>query len=254
MKTLKLFAGFLISLVFILGLASCNKNQSGVAGVVQFKAASHFAGVKSASIETANGTITIQSAIVEIQNLQIEENSGSDNQNEDGKADKNEKDKKEGKEGKEKDSGKEGTEGGDILLAGPYVLDVTGGNATIDQVDVVPGTYKKVDFDFVAGFQKSGNSIVVTGKYTSNSGTLIPFSLESNFESTVQLPLSNPLIVSSGSIVSLSIVFDVNSWLTGINFENATQINGKIIIDPQTNVSLYNAFIDGVSKNIDVED
>lgn len=247
MKTKKIITGLFL-FVFAIVLTSCNNDKLGTPGVIQLNAASQFSGVKSASISTTVGEISLQTAVVEIQNLQIEENSGNDNQG----------DHQDGNKDDEKDSGKEGSskenDGGDIVLAGPYVLDITNGTASIDQVDAQPGTYKKVDFDIIAGTENGGNSIYLTGDYTSTAGVATPFTLTSNFEANMQLPLVNGITVNSGSTVSVSIVFDVAGWLSGVDFENATVTNGKIEISQTQNSTLYDTFISAVSKNIEIED
>ncbi len=244
MKT-KIVKHVLFSFFIAFAITSCNNNL-GTPGIIKINATSQSAGVKSATIQTAAGDIHLQSAVVEIKNLQIEENSGNDNE---GQGENNDNGKDDGKESASKEN-----DGGDILLPGPYVVDITGGAATIDQIEAQPGTYKKVNFDFVAGTENSGNSISISGNYFSTTGVIIPFTLESNFEANVQLPLATGISVNSGSTVSVSIVFDVAGWLSSLNFENAEQTDGKIVINPARNISLYNSFIAAVSKNIEIED
>lgn len=247
MKT-KRSAIVLLTLIMAFVITSCNNDKLGTPGNIQMNASSQFSGVKSATIATTAGEISLQSAVVEIQNLQIEENSGNDNEGD--HQDGNKDDRKESK----KDKGNKENDGGDIVLAGPYVLDIAGGTATIDQVEAQPGTYKKVNFDFLAGTENGGNSIVLTGNYTANDGSVIPFELTSTFEANVQLPLVNGISVNSGSTVAVSIVFDVKGWLNGINFENASLSNGKIVVNEEQNGTIYKQFIEAVSKNIEVED
>jgi len=234
---------------FFISFSSCNKDGNpGMPGTIQLNATVKSALVKSAAILTTSGTLTLQTATVEIRDLTIEENSGNDNQN-NNKDGGNEKDN-----GKDNEKKGQGNDGGDIVLAGPYVLDIVNGVATIDQVNVQPGTYKKVDFDFVAGSKNNGNSILITGEYTSAAGATIPVELTSDLSSTVQLPLTRNIIVSSGSAVSVSIVFDVESWLNGLDFEFALLTGNKIIINSQQNINLYNSFVAAVKQHIQVED
>lgn len=245
MKTKSLvtvFGMFLLALSF----SACNKNDIAVIpGTIQLNASTKSATVKSAAIQIASGTLSLQTAAVEIQNLVIEENSGNDNQDEGNYNDGNESDS---------ETNNVEYDGGDVVLPGPYVLDIVNGAATIDQVDVQPGTYKKVDFDFVAGPENNGNSIVITGEYTSATGIATPFELTSDLSSTVQLPLTNSINVSSGGTVSVSVVFDVQNWLSGLDFENASLTENKIIINAQQNTSLYNSFVAAVNQHIEIED
>ncbi len=247
MKT-KNLATILVALIVAISVTSCNNDKMAAPGTIQLNAAPQNSGVKSATIETGAGVVNLLVASVEIQNLQIEENSGNDNEgnNQDG----NQKDgKDDGKEGKSSEN-----DGGDIVLTGPYVFDIAKGIATIDSVDAQPRTYKKVNFDFVAGTENGGNSISISGNYMSNSGSLIPFILTSPFEANIQLPLVNGITVNSGSTVAVSIVFDVACWLSGLDFESAVQTSGTIEINKGQNSSLYTSFIAAISKHIEVED
>jgi hypothetical protein len=247
MKTKNLvtvFGVFLLAFSF----SACNKNDTaGIPGTIQLNASTKSATVKSAAIQIASGTLALQTAAVEIQNLVIEENSGNDNQDEENYNDGTDNESANETEKTEND-------GGDVVLPGPYVLDIVNGAATIDQVSVQPGTYKKVDFDFVAGPENNGNSILITGEYTSSAGVTVPFELTSDLSATVQLPLTKNISVSSGSTVSVSIVFDIQSWLSGLDFENATVTGNKISINSQQNTGLYNSFVTAVNQHIEIED
>lgn len=254
MKTQSLVLRFLLT--FTIGVAfivmvmlvfsSCKNEQSGVSGTLQLKANSNQL-LKSATIASVNGaSISLDAAKVEIRNLRIEENSGNDNQNQSGD--------QSGNDGNEKKSKSEAGDAGDILLSGPYLLDILSGTASIDQVTVQPGTYKKVDFEFFAGSENSSHSIVLSGTYTNAQGIAIPFVLTSEFAETVQLPLAgNGIQVTSGAITTLSILFDVNNWLNKLDFSTAIVNNGQVNITKDENPGLYLAFLSELSKHIEIE-
>lgn len=255
MKTQSLVLRFLftftIGVAFIvmvmLVFSSCKNEQSGVPGTIQLKATSQSQGLKSAKIEFSSGTIELQTASVEIKNLQIEENSGEDIQQGDQSGN-------DGKDKGEKESKSNEGDGGDLLLAGPYLLNVLNNSATIDQVSVQPGTYKKVDFEFVAGPENNGHSIVMSGLFTNAKGNIIPFTLTSEIAESVQLPLAgNGIQVVSGNMVSVSILFDVNGWLKTLDLSTAILNNGRINLNRDENPSLYLAFIAELSKHVEVE-
>ncbi len=247
MKTKKLITLMIVLFVAFV-FTQCKNENNGAPGTIQLKATGTSQGLKSAKIEALTGNITLQAATVEIQNLQIEENSGEDHQ--DGDQSGND-----GNNDKENNSKSESGDAGDLLLAGPYVLDILNGSASVDQVIVQPGTYKKVDFDFFAGPENNNQSIVLTGIFTTLSGVEIPFTLNSDLSETVQLPLNaNGITVSSGSVVTVSILFDVTSWLKNLDWSQAIQLNNQITISKNENAGLYQAFIAEVSKNIQVED
>jgi len=237
----------MIALLMAVTFTQCKNEQSGVPGTLQLKASSNQT-LKSATITSVNGaSITLDVAKVEIKNLRIEENSGNDNQ--DGDQSGNE-----GNYSNEKNSKSESGDAGDILFPGPYLLDIQGGSASIDQVDVQPGTYKKVDFEFVAGSENNSHSIVLSGIYTNAQGMTVPFTLTSEFAETVQLPLvGDGIQVTSGSISSISILFDVNNWLNKLDFSSANQSNGQIIINKEENSGLYLTFLSSLSQHIEIE-
>lgn len=255
MKTQSLVLRFLftftIGVAFIimvmLVFSSCKNEPSGAPGTIQLKATSQSQGLKSAKIELSNVTIELQTASIEIKNLQIEENSGEDNQqgNQSGN---------DGKDKGEKESKSNKGDGGDLLLAGPYLLNVLNNSATIDQVPVQPGTYKKVNFEFFAGSENSNHSISLSGTFTNAQGISVPFTLTSEFAETIQLPLAGSGIqVNSGGISSISILFDVNNWLNKLDLTAAIVNNGQISINKVENPGLYLAFITEVSKHVEIE-
>lgn len=255
MKTQNLVLRFLVT--FTIGVAfilmvtmlfsSCKNDASEAPGTLQLKAGSQNQGLKSASITSVNGSILLNAATVEIKNLRVEENSGNDIQNGDQSADANDNEK-------EKSSKSENNEGGDLMLSGPYLLDILNGSASIDQVTVQPGTYKKVDFDFFAGPENSNHSIELSGIFTNAQGIAIPFTLTSEFAETVQLPLAgNGVQVSSGGLSTISILFDVNNWLGKLDLNTATPDNGHISITKDKNTGLYIAFLSELSKHIEID-
>ncbi len=231
------------------------------------------------SIPVNGGVLNLSSAFVNIAALHIEENSGNENQNEKSGG------LKEGGEGNEgggsgidndsinnNDTINEGggnqnendsiNDGGnesdtaDVFLAGPYPLDISTGQATIDQVNVYPGTFKKVNLDFQTstGTNFYGNSVVIKGQYTPTSGTPVPFTIESTFSKHVQLPLANGgVTVTANSQVSIAIVFDINTWIGNLDFSGAQVANGEILINSTNNTTQFTTFEANLSANIDAE-
>lgn len=201
------------------------------------------------SLSGSNG-FTLNSVKISIANLIVEENSGNDVEQQgdhnDGDGD-NENNDKEG----------QNAENADVSLPGPYILDVIDNIVIIDKVDVYPGTFKKVDFTFLAndeaGFE--GNSIIVNGSYQKADGTVIPVILKSGFDKQVQLPLADGgIIVAANSTVTLSIVLDISAWINNLDLSSAVISNNEILIDKTNNQELLTLFEANLTSDIEVED
>lgn len=251
---LRLIFTFTIGVAFIVMVmmlfSSCKNETSGTPGTLQLKATTPKLFLKSGVLASVGGAIiTLDEAKLEIRDLRIEENSGNDHQNQSGDQSTNA-----GKDTSEKSMKAESADAGDILLAGPYLLDIINGSASIDQINVQPGTYKKVNFDFYAGNENNDHSISLSGLFTNSKGIIVPFTLTSDFAETVQLPLAgNGLQVNSGGTTTISILFDVNNWLSKLDFNTANQVNGRINITKDENSGLYLAFLSSLSRHIEIE-
>jgi len=212
--------------------------------------------------------ITINSATISVADITIEENSGENNQNEgdvddddadddaDDGADDDADDDNDNNVGEQNDSG-EDTELEDIYLPGPFVLEVVEGNALIGEVDVFPGTFKQVNFSFyVTTDPEAGDySIYITGEYPDASNTLIPFTLISEFDQTVQLPIAGGgVTVEAEGIVHLSIVLDLETCIGNLDFASASVSNNTITIDALNNQNLLLAFEACLAEGIDIDD
>ena len=241
MKTLKLISA-LAFLLAIFNLSACKKSASNQikSSTIELKAVSNHSNLKSVE------DYSITSANVNIVNLQIEENSGNDGENVEGGNEN---------EGNETGGSENETDNGDISLSGPFPLNISGGSASIGQVDVYPGTFKKVDFNFQTSTALGGKSIVISGEYTAAGGTVVPFTISSAFSQMVQMPLAGSGVsVSANSSVVIDIVFDVNAWMSGIDFGSATISNGAIIIDNENNTALLAVFEANLTTYVEQED
>lgn len=192
---------------------------------------------------TTSGDLEITSAKVTIADIHIEENSGNDNEDE-GDLDNDEQNEN------EKESDNEGPES-DIVLDGPYVLELTNNLSIISDVQVFPGTYKKVNFRFASG---PDDAIIIKGKYT-YSGVTTPFTLSSAFDQPIQLLLANGgIIVAANTTKDIDIVFDTDSWLETLDFSAATITNGEVIIDKNNNPQILAGFEAVLKQYIDAEE
>jgi len=191
------------------------------------------------------GTLDLQSAMLNFKDLVIEENSGYDGEQ---TGDNN--------SGNDGDGGTEG-EAPDITAPGPFSVDLSSGTASIGSFDVYTGTFKKVDFKLVSNSADPffGKTIVISGVFTPDGSTAIPFTLKSDVSSQLQLPLANGgIVVAANSTVSIDIVIDLPSLFNSVDFSSASVTNGRILIDSQNNSPLLNEFETNLNSYIDAED
>lgn len=245
MKTILNF----IWIITLLMAGACNKStpvELTKRSSVTLRASTQPKQGNSGRITSANsGDIEISSAKVRIADIRIEENSGNDN---DQVGDNNNADNQ--ADGNEAGSDTEGIES-DIILPGPYSIELTDNQAVISNVMVLPGTYKKVNFKFV---NDAEDAIHINGNYI-HSGTTTPFNLSSSFNQPVQLLLANGgITVAANSSKDIAIVFDIKNWFATLDLSTANVTNGKIMINKTNNTSILAAFEAVLLQHIDAED
>jgi hypothetical protein len=243
MKKIKRFISIGVLVILSLLVSSCAKENTRTSKMVINFSTIRESILKSAgseeSISGVNG-YALNWVKISISDLTIEENSGNDVEQEGENSGENVE-----QEGEHND-GDGDKENNDVFLAGPYVLDVIDGKVTIDQVDVYPGTFKKVDFTFIINNTPAfgGNSIIVEGSFKKADDTVLPLILKSDFNQQVQLPLADgSIIVAANSTVTLSIVLDIPVWLNSIDLSSAVVSNNEILIDKTNNQELLKLFI-----------
>lgn len=196
------------------------------------------------------GSIDVQTAWINFIDLSIEENSGSDNE-QDGENNDNNQDND-----SENDDGNE-NEAQDITAPGPFSVDVSGGTTSIGNFDVYAGTFKKVDLGLTPELADpfTGNSIVINGNYSDEQGNIVPFTLKSAKSIQLQLPLANGgITISENSKATIEVIFDLPGWFNSVDLSTADITGSDILIDSQNNTSLLSAFEANISAYVDVED
>ncbi len=229
-----------VALIFL--VSACRKSVSTTpakvkSATVTFKATAAKTVFKSAVaangmlITVKGGTIDLTSAWIYFGRINIQENTGNENQQTGGA------DHESSTENKANDSA-------DIYLPGPYVFNVLSDTITLSNVQVYPGTFKKVDLTFIVNNDSvfRGNSIVFKGRFTPTSGIAIPVVLQSKFAGKTELRLAKVITVSANSKVSLSIVFNLNKWLNALDLTTVTQTSGVILIDATHNQGQLKSF------------
>ena len=247
-KYLKIMLPVAILMIFV---SACKKNAATIkpkvkSASVTLKAAVHKTGYKStASLKgitfpIKGGTLVLSSAEISFGNVNIQENTGYDGQYSGGSS----------AGGPDNGSSKETSDSGDIVIPGPFAYNMSSDTATLGNVKLYPGTFKKVDLTFIpnnsTAFQ--GNSIVIKGIFKSATGTATPFVLQSKFAGQIELNLTKTITVSANSNVSVAIVFDFSKWMKSLDFGTAIQTAGTILIDANHNTKLAGNFEAALSQ------
>lgn len=247
MKTRKIVM-LALSLVVILfiTISGCKKDNAGVKSVtLNVKSSAVKAGTAtSLEIPLQIGALSVLSANVNIADVKIEENSGEENQQGENNTG-----------GNDNEGSNSEADNGDIGLPGPFALDISSGTSSLGQVSVYPGTFKKVNFQFIANTANpfNGKTIVISGNYIKPDGSIVPFTINSGFSEQVQLLIANGgIVATANSTQDIMILFDLNAWLN-LDFAGAQVTNGQIVIDNNNNVALLNSFNANVAANIDAE-
>ncbi|MFC1618815.1 PepSY-like domain-containing protein [Candidatus Neomarinimicrobiota bacterium] len=211
----------------------------------------------------SGGTIDITMARVNIADLVIEENSGDESEADDGEVDEddNQDDVQSGFDGEfegedgDDDEDHEDDDEDDVLLPGPYALDISDGVAEIATVEVGTGTYRKVDFSFspLVDLPFDGYSILIDGTFTPDGGAGMPFSLKSTYSDEVQCQIADSgITVDANMTVPVVVIFDVGSWLGDVDFSLATIVDNAIAINPSANQNLLTAFEANLAETVEV--
>lgn len=202
------------------------------------------------SFPVKNGTLEISSAWVNFGNVNLQENTGNDGEGQYNGGSTSTSDN---------ESSSQTADSSNIVLPGPYALNVATDTITLSQVQVFPGTFKKVDLTFMVKNDTvfKGNSIVIKGQFKATSGATFPFMLESKFAKQIELKLAKGITVSANSKVSIAIVFSLNKWLSTIDLTQAVQTNGVILIDTTHNQAILNTFesaLSGANQGIELNE
>jgi len=239
---------FIIAALFF---SACNKNEPtspsalSKSSKIMLKASSKSAlSGNPGNIPVSGGSISLSSFNVNLSKIQIQENSGFNGE----------------QQGDNNDGGTDGggseTETPDIILNGPFNLNIASGSVDVGSFDVYPGTFKQVDLYFTASLNQpyNGNSIIINGDFTNQAGTSIPVILKSGFDHNFQTLISNNgITVTQNTTVPVTIVFDFNKLFTNLNISSAIVTNGAILIDDTHNPQLLKAFENNLNNSVELE-
>lgn len=255
MKILYTFRIALIILFSTFVMVSCNDDNPINTGKITLQAKSTLNNLANKSKESAKSQdeIVITSFKVNIKDIEFEMDDENDDNNENDDEGENENENQD-------------KELSDIKITGPFELDLTTGNTTINftSVEIPNDVYEEIEFDLSintdSGSEMFGKSIEIKGNINGS-----PFIFWHNTEEEFEIDFNEGLgdIVVDGNNVILTIDFDLNAIFgidSTINFSNAldTDGDGTIEINPNNddgNEELADYIIelleDGTSLNDD---
>lgn len=266
MKYSRLIAISLLAVVFVFVVMGCGRktptalNSMARTSTVLMKASPRPVAVGTdavlSNVPVPGGSLDIVTALVNIDQVRIEENSGFDVEQQG--------DHNDGEQGGPDNEmgGPDNEQGGleadqDIIVTGPFALDISNGDAVIQSVDVYPGTFKKVDLTFSINTAPpfNGKTIVINGTFVPDSGTPVSMALKSEFAQEIQTPIAGGgITVADNSTVAVTVAFDLAGWFDKVDLTTAQVANGEIIIDNAHNTALLAAFEANLGKYVDVEE
>lgn len=194
-------------------------------------------------IPASGGSLELTSANFNLEKLAIQENSGFDgeqqgeNQNENGGGGEN--------------------EASDIIVNGPLNFDIANGDVSLGNLNVYPGTFKKVDIYFTGNnaVPFNGNSIFVTGNFTKSDGTVLPFEIRSSYNSMYETLIANGgITVLANQSVEVKLTFDLVSLFGNLDLNNAVVTGNVILIDSSNNANILSVFETNLRNSIDLEE
>ncbi len=246
------FVAIILTMVIAFAMASCGKKDPTGSGSSLIKSSKLImkANTKqnlttaATNVPVPGGELNVQTALFNVEKFRIEENSGYDGEQQGDHQDNND-----GSNGAE-------LEAPDIYLTGPFTLDVSSGEAIIDSVSVYPGTFKKVDLKFSPNPEAPFNnkSIIIEGAFTAAAGSVVAFSLQSEFLQEIQTNIAGTgITVAENATVPVVVIFDLAGFFSNVDFGSAKVVDGKISIDSNNNAALLNMFEANLGKYVDAE-
>lgn len=208
---------------------------------------------KIAVFPVPGGDLSIQSALINISEIQLgmedhsEENSDADSTDVQSGFDGEQ-------EGEYADNDLDSLDG-DVSILGPFAVDISSGLVEIATLSVPAGIYNEISLILnpsdAAEF--GGSSIAITGLYNSDSLGTLDVNLNSTYDSELACALVDSTIaVDVASEVPVTVTFDLLTWFGSLDFTTAEVSENGIVINNNSNIQLLQAFNDHLENNIQV--
>ena len=207
----------------------------------------------SGTIAVIGGTVTLQSASFSIQRVHIEEEMETEGEHGEHQGGEEQGGEEQGgghHEGNEHEGGEHGNENEndeeDVVLEGPFAIDIASGGAVLQSAAVFPGTFRRAEIELhlEGGTPFDGDSIEIQGQFQpTGGGGAVPFTLRSHLVRELEVPIANGSVtVASNSTVSFTVTFDLAAMFAHLDLHSAVVEGGAIAIDDSHNTAMLAAF------------
>ncbi|HEX5052450.1 MAG TPA: hypothetical protein VFZ65_11800 [Planctomycetota bacterium] len=214
----------------------------------------------ASEIQLSGGSLDLQTAVFEVDQVVIEENTGENGGSQGGENEGEGQQEREVRASNSESEGEQENEGGtageaeDLVFEGPFSIDIATGGAVLGSLPVYPGTFKKAEIALRLAGDAPLHSIRVEGTYSSMEAGTIPFTLRSHFLQPIQVPIANGgITVDAGAVMPIALTFDLAALFGGLEFATADVEGGRIVIDAEHNVHLLLAFETNLTTFVDCE-
>jgi hypothetical protein len=219
------------------------------------------------TIAVDGGTVTLQSASFSIQRVHIEEDAEGEGagEHQGGEQQGGEQQGGEHQSGEHQSGGQQGggqqgggqqgggQQGGgqgqvqeDVVIEGPFAIDIASGGAVLQSVAVFPGTFRRAELEPHLEAQPpfDGDSIVIQGQFQpTGGGAAIPFTLQSHLVRELEVPIANGgVTVASNTTVAFTVTFDLAAMFAHLDLHSAVVEGGAIAIDDSHNAAVLASF------------
>ena len=138
------------------------------------------------------------------------------------------------------------------------VIDFATGIPTPDirAITIPAGTYEEVEIEVELFDETDEPSVVLNGTYTSPDGTAHPVRFEFNSGETFEVEREGTIVFTENQSAIAEITFDPSVWFAGVtdeHMEDATQINGVIVISENQNGEIFDIVADGLDLATELE-
>ena len=255
-----------VFMIGVLGLTACSLNNSAQKINKSSKLVVKTSTVQSTkttisssqNITLPSGILRVDNASLSLSEIRVQENTGQTGQN--GVQNSNQSDvQTSGNDGSvagETSNATSESDSQDIVAKGPFSVNIMQPSVSLASVAIYPGTFKKADLLFQTQSKSpyNGHSLIISGVYKSNSGSTVPFSIQSDYNQVVEVPLAgNGIQVKSNSVVTIVARFDLSKWLGGLNWNNAVVTGGKIVVNSSSNQNMLTKFEQNLSSGTDIQ-